>query len=191
MTGNHSEDEERRGARSDPPARASAEPEQQGSPHPAVSAYGMRFPRLAPETAPPQVEASERELVLRVAEASLEDVDKGVVRVDPYHLAQIGAQPGMAVSVTGQRTTVAIALAAPPSLQGRRLIQMDGMLRENTRASLDELVTVAALDASPARTLLLAPLDPGTYGPKEVAEIRQDLWGRATVYGDSVKVTAF
>ncbi len=191
MTGNQPEEQERRGAQPDPPARAGAEPGQSSPLADNPSPYGLRFPRLASEPAPPQAEAGERGLVLRVAEAGLEDVDKGVVRVDPYHLAQIGVQPGLAVSVTGQRTTVAIALAAPPSLQGRRVIQMDGMVRENTRASLDELVTVTAVDAAPARTLLLAPLDPGTYGPKEVGEIRQDLWGRATVYGDSVKVTAF
>lgn len=136
-------------------------------------------------------EKEEASLVLRVFEAPLDDVGLGIVRVDPYHLAQIGTQVGMAVAVTGDRRTVAIAQATPPTLQGRRLIQMDGMVRENARGGLDELVTVTAVDAAPAKTVLLGPIDPGSFGSKEVAQIREELGGRAMVYGDRVKVTAF
>jgi transitional endoplasmic reticulum ATPase len=141
----------------------------------------------APRTDP----GRERVIALRVAEAALDDVDRGVVRVDPYHLAQIGVQAGMAVAVTGEQRTVAIAQAAPRQLHGRRQIEMDGMVRENARAGVGERVTVSAVEVSPARTVLVAPLDPGTYGPNEVAAIRDWLSGRVVVYGDRQKVTAF
>jgi transitional endoplasmic reticulum ATPase len=126
-----------------------------------------------------------------VVEAPLEDVDRGIVRLDPYHLAQVGAQPGMAVGIIGERRTVAIAQPAAPAAQGRREIQMDGMARENSRAVVGESVRVAAVEAVPARTVLLAPLDPGSYGPAEIAEIREWLAGRAVLYADRLKVTAF
>jgi transitional endoplasmic reticulum ATPase len=138
-----------------------------------------------------EAEAAAAGLRLRVAEAPLADVDTGVARLDPYHLARIGVQPGMAVAITGDRLTVAIAQSSGDRLLGRREIHIDGMVRENARAVVGETVTVAAIEASPARTVLLAPLDHGSYGPEEVAEIRAWLSRRAVVYGDRLKVTAF
>jgi transitional endoplasmic reticulum ATPase len=126
-----------------------------------------------------------------VAEAPLADVDRGFARLDPYHLTRLGIKAGMALSITGDRETVAIAQAAPERVQGRREIQMDGMVRENAGAVVGELVTVAPVEASPAEAVLIAPLDTGSYGAKEVAEIRAWLSGRAAVYGDRLKVTAF
>ena len=76
---------------------------------------------------------------------------------------------------------VAIAQPAAPAAQGRREIQMDGMARENSRAVVGESVRVAAVEAAPARTVLLAPLDPGSYGPAEIAGIRARLAGRAVL----------
>jgi len=98
---------------------------------------------------------------------------------------------GAPVRVHGQRDTVAIAQALPSHLLGRRDIQLDGMLRENAGVALGEAVRLAACESSPAKTLLLAPLDPADYGAEEIALIRQELAGRALLYGDRVKVTAF
>jgi transitional endoplasmic reticulum ATPase len=130
-------------------------------------------------------------LRLRVAEAPLADVDKGFARLDPYHLARLGVQAGMAVVIAGDRETVAIAQAAPHPGHGGRDVQIDGMVRENAAAVVGEQVTVRAVEASPARTVLIAPLDAGSFGAKEVAEIRTWLSGRAVLYGDRLKVTAF
>ena len=109
----------------------------------------------------PQGEDEAPAVVLRVVEASLEDVDRGFVRADPYHLAQIGVQAGMVVAITGQRRTVTVAQPLPRSHHGLRQIQMDGMMRQNARAAVDEQVTVCRVEAFPARTLLLSPIDPG------------------------------
>ncbi|GLY70971.1 AAA family ATPase [Amycolatopsis taiwanensis] len=130
-------------------------------------------------------------IVLRVAEAPLEDVDRGTARIDGYLLARIGVRPGMVVAISGERRTVAVAHPAPPQWQGTHQIMMDGMVRENARAVVGEPVTVSAIDAQPAATVLIEPLDAGTFGAREVAEIRDALVGRAMVYGDRLKVTVF
>ncbi len=130
-------------------------------------------------------------LRLRVAEAPLADLDKGFARLDPYHLRRLGTREGMAIAITGDRQTVAIAQAVPHRMHGRREVHIDGMVRENAGAVVGEQVTVAPVEASPAKTVLIAPLDPGSYGAKEIAEIRESLSGRAVVYGDRIKVTAF
>jgi transitional endoplasmic reticulum ATPase len=171
-------------------------------PQPSPSQRGKELARRARESAGRGREEAENEaeameeveapsLSLRVIEALLDDVDRGIVRVDPYLLAQIGVLPGTPVTVSAQRSTVAVAQAIPHTWHGRREIQMDGMVRENARAVLHDLVTVSPVEAAPARTLLLRPLDPATYGPEEVARIREELSGRVTVYGDRLKITAF
>lgn len=130
-------------------------------------------------------------LLLRVTEAPLEDVDRGVVRVDPYDLARIGARPGDVVAIAGERRTAAIAHALPPQLHGTHQILMDGMARENARAVVGERVQVSAPQAEPARTVLVESLDGGSFGPREIADIREWMAGRAVMYGDRLKITSF
>jgi transitional endoplasmic reticulum ATPase len=153
---------------------------------------GLRpSPELVVPSADTQAPGGERTIPLRVAEAPLEDVDRGTVRVDPYLLARIRVQPGTAIAITGERRTVAVAQPAPPHWQATHQIGMDGMVRENARAVVGERVTVSAIDAEPARTVLIEPLDAGHFGAREVAEIRDCLAGRVMIYGDRLKVTAF
>ncbi|HZV48530.1 MAG TPA: AAA family ATPase, partial [Candidatus Dormibacteraeota bacterium] len=159
----------------------------------------MRLPTFLPPSVrppsgsgPPPVEVGEPEddgLVLRAAEARLEDVDRGIVRIDPYLLSRIHVPVGTAVTIRGQRDTVALAQPLPPQRHGRRDVEMDGMVRENAGVALGEPVRVRACEAAPAKTVLLAPLDSSDYGAEEVAQIRQELAGRAVLYGDRVKVT--
>ncbi|MFD7440080.1 AAA family ATPase [Streptomyces sp. NPDC059909] len=161
-----------------------------GDPTVAPSRYGLRFPALG--GAEPAEDEAQGALSLRVGEALLDDVDRGIVRIDPYLLAHIGAQPGAVVAITGgRRRTVATAQAAPPPYAGTHRILTDGMVRENAGAVVGDRVLVSPVAAEPARTLLIEPLDAGTFGPAEVAEIRESLAGRAVAYGDRLKVTAF
>jgi len=143
-----------------------------------VVSAGMEQPRLP--------EAS-----LRVAEALLEDVDTGTVRVHPVDLSRIGALPGDAVLVTGKRSTVALAQPTLSSASDGHLIQMDGTVRENAQAGLDEKVTVRRVGASPAETILLAPTEASTYGPRDLARLRELLSGFPVIAGDRVKVILY
>ncbi len=174
-------------------------PEPPLGPDAPISRGGMRLPTFLPPSVrppsgsgPPPVEVGEPEddgLVLRAAEARLEDVDRGIVRIDPYLLSRIHVPVGTAVTIRGQRDTVALAQPLPPQRHGRRDVEMDGMVRENAGVALGEPVRVRACEAAPAKTVLLAPLDSSDYGAEEVAQIRQELAGRAVLYGDRVKVT--
>jgi len=194
VPGDEPQDEPRRGdsaqeesaggeeTRAHPHARDPAGPGT-AAPGPAAGRAGV--------TGHPAQEAAGDSLMLRVAEALLEDVDQGVVRIDPYDLARIGALPGSVVAITGERRTAAIARALPPHLHGTHQILMDGMTRENARAVVGERVRVTTPQAEPAKTVLVEPLDGGSFGPQEIADIREWMSGRAVMYGDRLKITAF
>ena len=131
------------------------------------------------------------EVSLRVSEALLEDVDTGTVRVPVVDLSRIGALAGDIVMVTGKRSTVAIAQPVPPVFADTRTIQMDGTLRENTQAGLDEKVTVKRVAARPADTVPLAPIEAANYGPQELGRLRELLTGLPIVSGDRVKAVLY
>ncbi len=131
------------------------------------------------------------EASLRVAEALLEDVDTGTVRIDSADLACIGVLPGDTILVTGRRSTVGRAQPGSPCASTRHLIQMDGTLRENAQAGLDEKVTVRRVAARPAETVLLAPTEAVTYGPRDLARLRELFCGLPVTPGDRVKAVLY
>ncbi len=100
-------------------------------------------------------------LSLRIAEAHARDVGRGLVRIDPRDMDQLGVAIGDVVEIAGQRSTVARVMPAYPDQRGQSLIQMEGVLRTNANAALGERVSVRRIEVQSAQTLLLRPLDAG------------------------------
>ena len=97
----------------------------------------------------------DEKLSLRVAEAPQKDVGRGLVRIDPLDLTQLGVSIGDVVEITGKRTTVARAMPAYPEQRGQKLVQMDGILRANAQTGLDDRVSVRRVVVQPARNIVL------------------------------------
>jgi transitional endoplasmic reticulum ATPase len=128
---------------------------------------------------------------IRVAEALEEDIDHGVVRLNQADLDYLGVIPGTVVAINGKSTTVAKVLPTSIEAEGRRVIRIDGTLRDNAGAGLDDWVMVEGVTAAAAREVLLAPLVPGLYGPEDVRRLREALVGLAVITKDKVKVGIF
>lgn len=101
-------------------------------------------------------------LTLKVAEAHARDVGRGIVRIDPQDLEQLGAAIGDVVEITGQRATVARVMPTYAEQRGQSLIQLEGVLRTNAGAALNERVKVRRIEVQPAQAVLLRPLDAGS-----------------------------
>lgn len=127
-------------------------------------------------------------VMLRVAEALARDVGRGLVRIDPKDMARIGIGTGDTVRVIGKRATVAKALPAYAEDRGQGLIQMDGIVRENTQAGLGERVEIQPIVCPIGRTVVLQPLGDAMHGvdPKHVAGV---LEGLPVTPGDKVRST--
>ena len=133
--------------------------------------------------------ATEKKLSRRVSEASPKDVGRGLVRLDPQDLESIGASIGGVVEVAGQRPTVARAMPAYAEHRGRGAVQMDGIVRANAGAGLDEQVTVRPVEVQPAVSVLLAPLEGAhAFSGTEVRYLARLLDGIPVVVGDRVRV---
>ena len=135
----------------------------------------------------------ERAPSFRVVEALPKDAGRGIVRLDPQDLSTLGVDIGDVVEMLGRRATVARAMPAYADQRGQNLIQVDGILRANAVASIDEKVTVRKVSVASAKKLTLSPMD-GTRAYTEAGQSRyvaRLLDGIPVVQGDRVRVDLF
>ena len=71
------------------------------------------------------------EIQLKVAEIFIEDVGKGLARLDPNDIAILGASMGDVVEIRGEKHTVARISGIFPEFLGKKIVQIDGNTREN------------------------------------------------------------
>ena len=129
-------------------------------------------------------------LTLRVAEARVEDIAHAIARLSAADLERIGARPGDIVKITGRTVGVARAAIADPGVDG--LIQIDGTVRSNCGAGLEEHVTATPVESAQAVAVRLAPLWTGA-APAIIAPDRllADLVGVPVLTGSAVRVPTF
>ena len=135
----------------------------------------------------------QKSLTLRVAEAQARDAGRGIARIDPDNLEQLGAAIGDIVEIAGKGRTVAKAMPTYVADRGKGLIQIDGIVRENAQAGLDDKISVRVVDYQPARTIVLAPLDALKSWPegRYSRYIAHRLEGLPVTAGDRVRVDLF
>lgn len=137
--------------------------------------------------------AEEHTLSLRVSEALPKDAGRALARLDPQDLERMGAQIGDVVEIAGKRRAVARAMPAYAAQRGQGLIQMDGILRANAGAALDERVEVRKIEAQPARAVVLAPVDGPRLSMKggQTRYLTRQLEGIPVIPGDRLRVNLF
>ena len=131
-----------------------------------------------------------QELTLKVSESTGKDVGRGLARIDPADMSQLGADIGDIVQVTGHKTTVCKLLPAFKEHRGKGRIQIDGIIRENAGAAIGESTVVRRVSAAPAAEVVLDPLG---YAPsaRDLEYIGSLLDGLPVVAGDRVRATLF
>jgi transitional endoplasmic reticulum ATPase len=129
-------------------------------------------------------------ITLRVAEARVEDIAHAVARLSPADLERINARPGDILQITGRTVGVARAAAGDSGLNGS--IQIDGTVRSNCGAGLEEEVSATPVESSQAVAVRLAPLWTGA-APAIIAPDRllADLVGVPILTGSAVRVPTF
>ena len=134
-----------------------------------------------------------KSLSLRVAEAHTKDVSRGIARIDPQDIGRLEATIGDIVEITGQRTTVAKIMPAYLVDRGKGLTQIDGIVRENAQAGLDDNVRIQKATCETARVVELVPLGSVKSLPKgsDSRYIGRLLEGLAMTKGDRVRANLF
>ena len=100
-----------------------------------------------------------KEIKLKVAEAlSQSDVGRGIARLDPQSMEELGIKDGDIIEIEGKKLTAATAASSQSDI-GLGIIRIDGYIRKNARASIGEEVTIRVADVKEAEKVVLAPVE--------------------------------
>ncbi len=94
---------------------------------------------------------------------------------------------GDAVSIAGRRTTVARAMPAHAGMRKKSIVQMDGLLRLNAGASLDETVTLKRTTLARAPLAGRSPRSAPAAGRRIPRSLLRHLDGIPFAVGDRIR----
>jgi len=129
-------------------------------------------------------------LDLKVSEALVEDVGKGLARLDPEDIKDINGVLGDLIEINGEKKTVARITGTFPEFYGKKSIQIDGITRSNAKANLGEVVSIKKIPRKTATTILVSPLDFTNVLPEEseLEQFAKVLQGLPVMVGDKINV---
>ena len=125
----------------------------------------------------------------RVVEAGVEDVGRAMARLAPADLTSIGARPGDVLQLTGRLVGVARAGLQPAGGEGT--VQIDGTVRANCGAALDETVTISRVEHGTAVSVRLSPAGGAAHTAISPERLLEDLAGVPVTTGTLVRVPTF
>lgn len=132
----------------------------------------------------------ENECVLKVFEALNKDVGKAIVRIEAKEIFQMGIAIGDIVEIKGKNMAVARVMPIHAEYQGKGIIQMDGILRQNAGASLDENVVIKLIDTHKANVVILSSRDDKqvSVNNEDIKHIVSTLEGIPITKGNNLRV---
>ncbi len=133
------------------------------------------------------------QISLRVTESLPKDVGRGIARLDTADMQIIGVQPGDVVRIMGKKTTVARVMAVEEEFVGKKVVQIDGVTRENSGVGIDERVIVERASTKPASQIVLSPLSEMRGEPKsrDNQYIGKLIEGLPLIQGDRIRINLF
>ena len=132
-------------------------------------------------------------LVLKVKEALSKDVGRAIARIDPEDMKDLGLEVGDIIEIEGKRKTPAKVMPCYAEDRGKKIIQIDGILRENALIGLDEKVKINKIDSKPANKITLSPLTMSNLLQRDSDSkyLGSLIEGLPVISGDRVRATFF
>jgi transitional endoplasmic reticulum ATPase len=129
-------------------------------------------------------------LDLKVSEAQADDIGKGLARLNPDDIKALNGVLGDVIEITGGRTTVARITGTLPDSQGKKAIQIDGLIRDNAKVSPGSIVKVRKVLRKTATTVVISPVDFSQMLPEEgdLEHFAKILQGLAVIIGDKINI---
>ena len=129
----------------------------------------------------------------KVKEALPKDVGRAIARIDPEDMKSLELEVGQIIEIEGKRKTAAKVMPCYAEDRGKKIVQIDGITRENAKVGLDEKVTVEKAESKPARKIMLAPLTAGgvLQKDKDAKYIGSLIEGLPLMSGDKIRARLF
>ena len=132
-------------------------------------------------------------LTLKVKEALSKDVGRAISRIDPEDMKTLGLEVGEIIEIQGKKSTPAKVMPCYVEERGKKIIQMDGVSRENSQIGLDEKVKIRKVNYKPANKITLSPLTVSSLlqRDKDTRYIGSLIEGLPVTAGDRLRATLF
>ncbi|CAB3288864.1 Cell division protein FtsH [Methanocaldococcus lauensis] len=126
---------------------------------------------------------------LKVSEAYQGDVGKGIARIDPYTMDELGLKPGDVIEIEGPKgKAYAIVYRGFLEDAGKGIIRIDGYLRQNAGVGIGDRVKVKKVELKEAKKVVLAPTQPIRFGPGFEDFIKRKILGQVLSKGSKVTI---
>ncbi|HVN95322.1 MAG TPA: AAA family ATPase [Syntrophorhabdaceae bacterium] len=127
---------------------------------------------------------------LKVTEAFADDVGKGLARLNPEDIKAINGVLGDVIEISGDKSTVARITGTLPDSQAKKMIQIDGITRDNAKTAMGGTVKVKKLSRKTAVTVVITTLDFTSTLPEErdLEHFAHVLQGLAVIMGDKINI---
>ena len=124
---------------------------------------------------------------MKVSAARNKDIGRGIGRIDPKTMEELGAGVGDIIEISGKRTTCAKVMPSFPEDRGKGTIQIDGIVRKNASVGINDTVEIKAITIPPVSHVVLQPLD--RFLQKEVESRLFE--GIPVTKGDQIRLSMF
>jgi transitional endoplasmic reticulum ATPase len=132
-------------------------------------------------------------MTLKVTEALPKDVGRAIARIDPEDMKALRVEVGEVVQIEGKRKTAAKVMPCYAADRDRKIVQIDGITRENAKIGLDEKLRIQKVGSEPAQRITLSPLT--TTGmlerDKDAKYIGSLIEGLPLTCGDKIRARLF
>ena len=133
--------------------------------------------------------AEKERVELKVAGANQQDFGKGIARIDPQAMKQLGISRGDIVKIEGGRVTGGVAVEAYSQDQGLDIIRIDGLMRTNAGASIGDYVEVSVAEVKEAKRITIGPATENLRLQGSGQSLKGMLAGRPVSVGDIISTT--
>ena len=117
------------------------------------------------------------------------DFGRGIVKIDPEVMKELGIMSGDVVRIFGSRVTHARVMPSSPTDVGSRKIRMDKIIRGNSKVRTGEKVRIRPVEAVSAKRVVLAPQDQRIrVGPDFGGWVHRRLLDQIVTQGDVVLI---
>ncbi|MHA1718480.1 MAG: CDC48 family AAA ATPase [Promethearchaeota archaeon] len=134
------------------------------------------------------VDKKDKQVFARISDSRRRDAGRGFARLDPILQKELDLHSGDGIELknpVNNRRTSALIMHGYSEDAGTGIIRIDGSLRLNLKASIDERVIIKKIDVHPAQTIQFAPLDRpiSVRNPNIFAEVLEN---RVVMQGDLI-----
>jgi len=126
---------------------------------------------------------------LTIEEAYTRDIGRGVVRIGKDTMDMLSAESGDIAEIYGQQKAVAKCLPLYPSDEGKKIIKMDGLVRNNCQTKIGDSVVMRKINSTDAGSVLVMPLE--SIPPIDPRYIADALESMPLISGQYVMVPYF